>query len=631
MLHGGGEEQKGGWSDAPYRWVIEQAPNHQIAILSLDPQSDWLAHYLDELGADSVANFVLGSLSDSALIHQLANFDAWILRDGASRLYLQHFKDQALGQALIRKYESGGVIVGCGESMQLLSSVYYVPRSGMAPTEACLKDIHHPDLSLQTHFLPFYRGFLFEARFSERGGLGRMLASMARWQEERQEKLFGVGIDDKTALCLQADGKGTVYGTGAAQLFIPDQSEVGFRVEAGKASIDSLRIASLLHGQSFDFISWAPINTRSAQQWTLTPQKEQAQINLWLSGSEALSDNVAFLEEVNQAQGDSSLPIMIISSYPSSTREALGSLLGQMGAEEIWWLDPATASQNDANVALQISQTRKLIFCGNQDSSLKAFFAGEGNGRRLWDRIFVKGVSAAFMGQDSRLVGKCYLNNYQTPYASYDGILKLTPGLALLQHSILVPQVDGESALLENKLTGLSYAMVKDSLSFGIWLPEQSWGQYAYEDGQALFKGVGVPVLHQHRTRVSLAPGFDGIARNVAGYESMQLSWLQGQSLIMGRSTTTHSDFTSQHQDWISVYPNPFDDHLKVFLYGEQSGSFDFHLFNEKGQSIFRKSYQLSPLDTQISIPLPRLPRGVYLLQVNKNGQGIVKQLQLLH
>ncbi|MEL6592518.1 MAG: hypothetical protein AAFQ68_20635, partial [Bacteroidota bacterium] len=491
MLHGGGEEQKGGWSDDPYRWVIEQAPNHQIAILSLEPQSNWLTHYLEELGADSVANFVLSSMSDSALLRQLPQFDAWILRDGSSRLYLQHFKDQALGQALIKKYEAGGVIVGCGESMQLLSSVYYVPRSGMPPPEACLQDIYHPDLSLQTQFLPFYRGFLFEARFSERGGLGRMLASMARWQEERREKLFGVGIDDKTALCLQADGKGTVYGTGAAQLFIPDQSEVGFQIEAGKASIDSLRITSLLHGQSFDFISWTPISTRSEQQWTLNPQSEQAQIDLWLSGSEALSDNVAFLEEVNRAQGDSSLPVMVISSYPSSTREALASLLAQMGAEEIWWLDPETASQNDANVALEISQARKLLFCGNQDSSLKAFFAGEGNGRRLWDRIYVKGVLAAFMGENSRLVGKCYLNNYQTAYASYDGILKLTPGLALLQHSILVPQVDWDNALLENNLTGLSYAMVKDSLSFGIWLPGESWGKYVYQDGQAQFHGYG--------------------------------------------------------------------------------------------------------------------------------------------
>ncbi|MEM6346815.1 MAG: T9SS type A sorting domain-containing protein [Bacteroidota bacterium] len=634
LLVGGGHEQAGGWSDRPYQWAIQQAPNHSVALLSLEEHSPWLSQYFKKLGADSVANFNLQTAnaeSEAQLIASLMEFDCWFFRDGSSKAYFEILQNQSLGQALVQKYNQGGVIAGTGESMQLFSSVFYLAQNELPSAGACLQDIYHKNLVLRNDFLPFYRGFLFEARFSERGGLGHMLAALARWEEQRQEKLFGVGIDDKTALCLNSSSKGTVYGTGAAKLLIPDMSERGFVNQAGHTSIDSLRMVSLIHGQSFDFISWTHERSRGEEEIRLPYAYETAQIDLILSGSNAFSENQAFLEEVIKAQGDSSLPILLISSHPTSAKEALGLILRAKGVEEIRWLDPLTASQNDPLLTQEISSARKILFSGTDAEALKDFLSQGKNGQQLKRRLRDAFVTLAFMGEDSRLAGKCYLKNTQTEYASYDGLLKLEEGLQLLQHTILVPNVFWDAGSTENNLTGLTYAMAKDSLTYGIWLPNESWGHYQVDNGISRFTGYGTPIVQQKNTIVAFAPAYEGIARNIIGYQEMKLSILQANTIEMGTYMDPKLELAMERQDWISVYPNPFKDQINLYLYGQQSGAFSFQLLDEKGRILFQKDYQLNPLDPKLVIPVPKLARGVYILQVHKKGQGIVKRVQLLH
>lgn len=634
LLIGGGNEQAGGWSDPAYQWAIQNAPNHSVAILSLDDSSPWLQHYFKSLGADSVAGFSLKAedgLAEQQLIEALQTFDCWFFRDGPTKAYLERLRNQALGQALIDKYNAGGVIAGSGESMQWLSSVFYLPENDMPIAGSCLSDINDESLQLNNDFLPFYRGFLFEARFSERGGLGSMLASLARWQSDRQEKLFGVGLDDKTALCINDLGLGTVYGTGAASLFIPDLSLSGFQTHEGKASIDSLRMVSLIHGQSFDFISWTQERMRGDNGIHLQPQGETAPLDLLFSGSNAFSENQAFLAEIVKAQGDTSLPVLIISSHPASTKEALQSILMAKGVKEIYWLDPLTAEQNASPLGQHISQARKILFSGVDADALKSFLIAGENGSILAERIHQPYVSIAFMGADSRLAGKCYIKNYETQYASYDGILKLEAGLQLLKQTILVPDVFWDPSRTENTITGLTYAMAKDSLTYGIWLPAESWGHYRVESGKSTFTGYGTPLMRHQSTDMNFAPAYEGISRNIVGYQKMQLSLLQASSIEMGISTDPKVEVEIARQDWMSVYPNPVKDHINVYLYGEQNGTFTFQLLDDRGRLLMEKDYQLSPNDPKLVIPFPRLPSGVYRLQVRKNGQGVVKTVQLLH
>lgn len=59
MLVGGGSESNGGWSDTPYSWLVENAPNKKIGIISYSEADDWLPNYFKGLGdveADNIYN-----------------------------------------------------------------------------------------------------------------------------------------------------------------------------------------------------------------------------------------------------------------------------------------------------------------------------------------------------------------------------------------------------------------------------------------------------------------------------------------------------------------------------------------------------------------------------------------------
>ncbi|MFZ4546931.1 MAG: hypothetical protein ACOYN4_05840, partial [Bacteroidales bacterium] len=60
MLAGGGSESAGGWSDAPYKWVVDHAKNRRIAVITYDNSAtSWIPNYFISLGAINAKNFII--------------------------------------------------------------------------------------------------------------------------------------------------------------------------------------------------------------------------------------------------------------------------------------------------------------------------------------------------------------------------------------------------------------------------------------------------------------------------------------------------------------------------------------------------------------------------------------------
>jgi hypothetical protein len=54
MLAGGAGESQGGWSDTPYKWVVDHAANKRIAVISYSSgQTEWIPDYFKSFGAVS--------------------------------------------------------------------------------------------------------------------------------------------------------------------------------------------------------------------------------------------------------------------------------------------------------------------------------------------------------------------------------------------------------------------------------------------------------------------------------------------------------------------------------------------------------------------------------------------------
>ena len=58
---GGGSEDYGDWSDAPYSWVVQKSDSGKMVVLSVNDETNWIPDYFMSFGADTAYNLRISS------------------------------------------------------------------------------------------------------------------------------------------------------------------------------------------------------------------------------------------------------------------------------------------------------------------------------------------------------------------------------------------------------------------------------------------------------------------------------------------------------------------------------------------------------------------------------------------
>src|SRR5690606_14385596 len=130
-------------------------------------------------------------------------------------IYYNNYKDTKTTQAVVDKFQEGGVIAGTSAGMAILSGVVFTAENGSVYPDEALQDFTDTGITLADDFLPLFPGYLFDSHFTERGRIGRLLPFMGNWYINRGKKITGIGVDDRTAICIDENKNGYVFGTGS--------------------------------------------------------------------------------------------------------------------------------------------------------------------------------------------------------------------------------------------------------------------------------------------------------------------------------------------------------------------------------------------------------------------------------
>jgi hypothetical protein len=83
--------------------------------------------------------------------------------------------------------------------------------------------------------------------------------------------------------------------------------------------------------------------------------------------------------------------------------------------------------------------------------------------------------------------------------------------------------------------------------------------------------------------------------------------------------------------DMVNVYPNPASQELNVSLAGINGVTdVDFALTNSKGQSLLQQKLKAFAGETKTSIPLPKLPSGIYFARFTTVNRTVIKKVVIL-
>jgi cyanophycinase len=257
MLAGGASESVGGWSDAPYRWVVEHAQNKRIAIITYDnAATDWIPNYFRGFGAKRARNFIISNRASAdiqSLYDSLITYNGVFIKGGDQKNYYDYYKGTKTQQALQYIYNNGGVLSGTSAGTAILSPIVYTAQVASVDPSTALLYAYSNQITLANDFLTTLTNkYIFDTHFIERGRFGRLPSFMATWFKKSKENTTGIGVDDHTAICIDPDGKAKIYGTAAINFFYNTDSSNPYDTTVTIMRTKTMKLTQLIHGSTID-------------------------------------------------------------------------------------------------------------------------------------------------------------------------------------------------------------------------------------------------------------------------------------------------------------------------------------------------------------------------------------------
>ena len=230
MMVGGGGENYGAWSDEPYGWFVEKAGYGKIINIDVDETSDWYPSYFESLGANITSHDLQIATIEEAnsfyVFQELLSADGIFIEGGDQWDYVSTWKNTYVQTAIQTIYENGGVIGGTSAGLAVLGEVVFDGQNGSLTSDQAAYNPYHYRVSITDDFLDILPGVFTDSHFNERGRLARLTVMLARRNQDNDEDLLGIGVEYKTAFCVDENMIGTVHGEMVTIIHQSDSSEI---------------------------------------------------------------------------------------------------------------------------------------------------------------------------------------------------------------------------------------------------------------------------------------------------------------------------------------------------------------------------------------------------------------------
>ncbi len=615
MLAGGAGEVAGGWSDTPYRWVVDHAQNKRIAVIGYDAAAtDWIPNYFKSFGAIAAKNIVISSRTAAdmqSVYDTLITYDGVFIKGGDQAKYYQYYKGTKTQEALQYIYNKGGVLSGTSAGTAILSPIVYTATVASADPALALMNAYTTQITLENDFLnTLPQKFIFDTHVAERGRFGRLPSFLASWYKKTKENAIGIGVDDHTALCIDTSGKASVFGTGAVGFYSNTNPSDPYDTEATMLRTKNMKISQLTHGCTMDLKTG--IITGLVNSIQPPVKEENARLNLLFCGTDYPSDD-AYNYFVNQVGNKDDALVIVTGSNLSRANDAKTQLLAK-GAKDVIIIQSIPANQTDETLRVQIDQAKKFFIIANDYTGFMNYINGSGNGSLINERLKQPGMISFFAGDNARFAGKTVIDKYNgAGYTSYHGTLEFKPGLGLLKTTAIMPNAFISADTYENTVTGLPFAMMSDSLELGLYLTGNTFAAYEFtSDNTSFFKNISgsypLIFLQNQGTKAGLAnQGPYTTSRNIAGFESMNLKFLGvSDTVVVGRNIPVPIKHFNELK--MNIYPNPAKS--SIYIQG-QAGHYLLQVTDMKGSVLSSKKFEGST-----NILLNSLADGLYVVNV---------------
>ena len=218
--------------------------------------------YIYELGAvDSVETIIIKNLaaaSDPFVVNKIRNAEALFIAGGDQNDYVKLWKGTPVEDAIHHLVTRNVPIGGTSAGLAIMGEFLFSAANGTIDSATALSNPYNGKVALNRDFLvlPNMGSIITDSHFAARDRMGRLVTFLARIVKDGWAPAAkGIGIDEMTALAVEANGNAMVLGSGSAYfLSTPGTPEV---CQAKKAlTYRKVSVYRVSGSATFNFAKW---------------------------------------------------------------------------------------------------------------------------------------------------------------------------------------------------------------------------------------------------------------------------------------------------------------------------------------------------------------------------------------
>lgn len=214
LLVGGGD-----WDPGAFRWFVERAGHGHIVVLAASGAGEDNDEFYKVIGGvTSVQTFVFHDRKaayDQHVLDALKHADGIFIAGGDQSNYVRYWKDTPIARVIDAHVAAGRPLGGTSAGLALLGGAggYGAMDGGSIDSATALGDPAGPAVTIVHGFLhlPHLSHVVTDTHFNIRNRLGRLIAFVAQVRATTDPTAVGLGVDQGSALCVEANGIGHLH------------------------------------------------------------------------------------------------------------------------------------------------------------------------------------------------------------------------------------------------------------------------------------------------------------------------------------------------------------------------------------------------------------------------------------
>ena len=253
--------------DEAFRWLCQKGNGGDFLILRASGNADYSPYVNGLCKLNSVATLIVPNrqaAQDPPVAEIIRHAEVIFIAGGDQANYIRAWKDTPVQGAIDANVAEGKPIGGTSAGLAVLGEFAYgalgdKPDDKELASSDVLPNPYTERVTMVRGFLqiPHLENLLTDSHFAKRDRMGRTLVFLARIMEDGWSKFpREVANDEKSAVLVEADGKGAIVGNGKGAYFLRPTQPPNICKDGQPLTFHEIGVYRVPAGGHFDLVSW---------------------------------------------------------------------------------------------------------------------------------------------------------------------------------------------------------------------------------------------------------------------------------------------------------------------------------------------------------------------------------------